>query len=31
VDFWPDDQDAEVQRFLAVGATRADVGQGSET
>ncbi len=28
LDFRPDDQDAEVQRLLALGATRVDVGQG---
>lgn len=27
VDFRPDDRDAEVQRMLALGATRVDVGQ----
>ena len=27
LDFRPDDHDAEVERFLALGATRADVGQ----
>lgn len=27
LDFVPDDQDAEVQRLLALGATRADIGQ----
>ena len=27
-DFRPDDQDAEVARLLARGATRVDVGQG---
>jgi hypothetical protein len=27
LDFVPDDQDAEVERLLALGATRADVGQ----
>ena len=32
LDFRPDDQDAEVDRLVALGATRADVGQdGSET
>ncbi|ARC57932.1 hypothetical protein AS850_12680 [Frondihabitans sp. 762G35] len=28
LDFRPDDQDAEVTRLLALGARRADVGQG---
>jgi hypothetical protein len=27
LDFVPDDQDAEVARLLALGATRADIGQ----
>ena len=27
IDLAPDDQDAEVERILALGATRADVGQ----
>jgi hypothetical protein len=27
-DFTPEDQDAEVQRMLALGARRADIGQG---
>lgn len=27
LDFRPDDRDAEVERLLALGATRADVGQ----
>jgi hypothetical protein len=31
LDFRPDDRDAEVERLLALGATRADVGQGDET
>ena len=31
LDFRPDDQDAEVERLLALGATRADVGQGEQT
>jgi hypothetical protein len=32
LDFRPDDRDAEVERLVALGATRADVGQdGSET
>jgi hypothetical protein len=30
LDFRPDDQAAEVKRFLALGATRANVGQGDE-
>ena len=30
LDFRPDHRDAEVERFLALGATRADVGQGEE-
>ena len=29
-DFRPDDQDAEVARLVAQGATRVDVGQGAE-
>ena len=29
IDLDPDDRDAEVERLLALGATRADVGQGS--
>ncbi len=29
-DFRPDDQDAEVARFVARGATRVDVGQGAD-
>jgi predicted enzyme related to lactoylglutathione lyase len=28
LDFRPDDRDAEVERFLSLGATRADIGQG---
>ena len=28
LDFRPDDQDAEVERLVALGATRVDVGQG---
>ena len=28
LDFRPADQDAEVQRLLGLGATRADIGQG---
>jgi hypothetical protein len=31
LDFRPDDRDAEVERLVAMGATRADVGQGEET
>ena len=31
LDFRPDDRDAEVARLLALGATRADVGQGEES
>ena len=31
LDFRPDDRDAEVQRLLALGATRADVGQGVQS
>jgi hypothetical protein len=31
LDFRPDDRDAEVDRLLGLGATRADVGQGEET
>jgi hypothetical protein len=31
LDFVPDDQDAEVERLLAMGATRADVGQKDES
>ncbi len=30
VDLAPDDRDAEVARLLQMGATRADVGQGSD-
>ena len=30
LDFRPDDQDAEVERFLTAGARRADIGQGDE-
>lgn len=30
LDFRPDDQDAEVERLLALGATRSDVGQTSD-
>ena len=31
LDFRPDDRVAEVDRFLALGATRADIGQGEQT
>jgi hypothetical protein len=31
LDFRPDDQDARVERFLDLGATRADIGQGEQT
>jgi hypothetical protein len=31
LDFRPDHRDAEVERFLALGASRADVGQGDES
>ncbi len=30
-DFRPDDRDAEVDRLLSLGATRADIGQGEQT
>ncbi|HEX9993879.1 MAG TPA: VOC family protein [Acidimicrobiales bacterium] len=30
VDLNPDDRDAEVERLLGLGATRADIGQGSD-
>src|SRR4029077_612175 len=30
-DFRPDDRDAEVERLLALGAARADVGQGEQS
>jgi hypothetical protein len=30
IDLVPDDQDAEVERILALGATRADVGQSDK-
>jgi hypothetical protein len=30
IDLAPDDRDAEVERLLALGATRADVGQGED-
>ena len=29
--FRPDDRDVEVERLLALGATRADVGQGEQS
>ena len=31
LDFRPTDRDAEVERLLALGATRADIGQGEQT
>jgi predicted enzyme related to lactoylglutathione lyase len=31
LDFRPDDQAAEVERLLAMGATRVDIGQGDVT
>jgi hypothetical protein len=31
LDFRPGDRDAEVDRLLALGATRADIGQGEQT
>ena len=31
IDLRPDDQDAEVARAEAMGATRVDIGQGEET
>jgi len=31
LDFRPQDQDAEVERMLRLGATRADIGQGEES
>lgn len=31
IDLRPDHRDAEVERLLALGATRADVGQGEQT
>lgn len=31
LDFRPDDRDAEVGRLVALGATRADVGQGEQS
>ncbi|HEV2451267.1 MAG TPA: VOC family protein [Streptosporangiaceae bacterium] len=31
IDLAPDDRDAEVERLIGLGATRADVGQGDQT
>jgi len=31
LDFRPDDRDAEVDRLLALGAARVDIGQGEQT
>ena len=31
LDFRPDDRDVEVERLLALGATRADIGQGEQS
>jgi len=31
LDFRPDDQDVEVDRLLALGATRVDIGQGERS
>src|SRR3546814_1035882 len=31
LDFRPDDQDAEVDRLVSLGATRVDVGQGEQS
>ncbi len=31
LDFRPDDRDAEVERLIGLGATRADVGQGEQS
>lgn len=31
LDFRPDDQEAEVARFLRLGAHRVDIGQGAQT
>ena len=31
LDFRPDDRDAEVERLLALGATRANIGQGEQS
>ena len=30
LDFRPDDRDAEVERLVALGATRANIGQGEQ-
>src|SRR6266550_4193961 len=31
LDFRPDDRDAEVDRFIGLGAKRADIGQGEQS
>jgi hypothetical protein len=31
LDFRPDDQDAEVQRLIELGASRVDIGQGEQS
>jgi catechol 2,3-dioxygenase-like lactoylglutathione lyase family enzyme len=31
LDFRPDDRDAEVERLLGLGATKADIGQGEQS
>jgi predicted enzyme related to lactoylglutathione lyase len=31
LDFRPDDRDAEVERFVGLGAQRVDIGQGEQT
>ena len=31
LDFRPDNRDAEVERFIGLGATRADIGQGEQS
>ena len=31
LDFRPDDRDAEVERLIALGAMRADIGQGDQS
>ena len=31
LDFRPDDQDGEVERMIALGAVRADIGQGEQS
>jgi hypothetical protein len=31
LDFRPDDQDAEVERLLGLGATKVDIGQGEQS